>query len=188
VRFASWFEALSLKSIDHLQIGRWQMTIKTNEKNGSTFGLRIGEASQQFGITARTLRFYEQIGLLTPRWFMGSRFYNDQQVKRLQTILEAKRLGFTLQEIASFLQNHHYGEQDVATKLDLQTIESQLTFLEQKRQDLDQAILTLRLAIKCRVDEPQYKPRLRENAFVDGKKDNAEPAASRLNRKRRTIC
>ena len=65
--------------------------------------LTIGEVAQEYGITLRTLRFYEAKRLLTPHRHGATRLYRSSDRKRLNTILTARRLGFTLAEIKHLL-------------------------------------------------------------------------------------
>ncbi len=64
--------------------------------------LKIGEFSQLMQVTVKTLRHYEQKGLLTPdevdEW-TGYRYYSIDQMQKLSTIRDLQRLGFTLEEI-----------------------------------------------------------------------------------------
>lgn len=64
--------------------------------------LKIGVFSQMMQVTVKTLRYYEQKGLLLPcevnEW-TGYRYYNIEQMQRLNTIRQLQRLGFTLDEI-----------------------------------------------------------------------------------------
>jgi DNA-binding transcriptional MerR regulator len=64
--------------------------------------MRIGEIAERTGLTQRTLRYYEELGLLPPtdRLEGGFRLYTEVDVRRLEQIVEFKRLlGFSLQEI-----------------------------------------------------------------------------------------
>ena len=65
--------------------------------------LTIGEVATQFDITLRTLRFYEIEGLVKPLRKGSVRLYNDAQQARLQSVLDLKKLGFTLKEIKAVL-------------------------------------------------------------------------------------
>ncbi|MDY0323721.1 MAG: MerR family DNA-binding transcriptional regulator [Candidatus Carbobacillus sp.] len=65
----------------------------------------ISELVHEFGITARTIRYYEEIGLLKPRRTAGQqRIYSRRDRARLKLILRGKLLGFSLQEIAELIQ------------------------------------------------------------------------------------
>ncbi|MTI04292.1 MerR family transcriptional regulator [Roseibium denhamense] len=61
--------------------------------------LAISEMSERFGVTLRTLRFYEEKGLLNPTRKGARRFYGARDVSRMQVILQAKKIGLTLVEI-----------------------------------------------------------------------------------------
>jgi DNA-binding transcriptional MerR regulator len=70
--------------------------------------LRIGEAAESAGVSARTLRYYEELGLLHPARYSvgGARRYNDDDVERLRRIRELQELlGFDLGEIGDILRN-----------------------------------------------------------------------------------
>lgn len=68
---------------------------------------RIGEFARQAGVTVRALRYYEQVGLLSPsaRSEAGQRLYTERDMARLQQILTLKLIGLSLEEIASLLTN-----------------------------------------------------------------------------------
>jgi DNA-binding transcriptional MerR regulator len=71
---------------------------------GSRPGLRIGEAAERAGVSARTLRYYEELGLLPPsaRTPGGARRYTEPDIGRLAHIRELQELmGFNLDEIRS---------------------------------------------------------------------------------------
>ncbi|PEA56638.1 MerR family transcriptional regulator [Bacillus pseudomycoides] len=67
---------------------------------------KIEEVTKQTGLTKRTLRYYEEIGLIHPpeRSEGNIRLYTDEDVERIKKIVEAKEvLGITLQEMQYFL-------------------------------------------------------------------------------------
>ena len=63
----------------------------------------IAEVARTLGVTPRTLRFYEDRGLIEPQRVAGARLYSRRDVARMQLILRGKRLGFSLTEIEEFL-------------------------------------------------------------------------------------
>ncbi len=63
----------------------------------------IGDLAREFGVTLRTLRFYEHRGLLKPRREGMARFYDETEKARLALILKGKQLGFTLTEIRAMV-------------------------------------------------------------------------------------
>ncbi len=69
--------------------------------------LKIDDVAKQTGLTKRTVRFYEEIGLIDPpqRSEGGIRLYTQADVERLKKISDAKEvLGFSLQELQQFLK------------------------------------------------------------------------------------
>jgi DNA-binding transcriptional MerR regulator len=65
--------------------------------------LGIQDAADFLGITPRTLRFYEDRGLIEPKRAGSARIYTRRETARMQLILRGKRLGFSLREIQEFL-------------------------------------------------------------------------------------
>lgn len=64
----------------------------------------IADTALHFEITTRALRFYEDKGLLTPHRANGRRVFNAGDRTRLEKILRAKRIGFSLEDIKQFLE------------------------------------------------------------------------------------
>ncbi|CAA6818572.1 MAG: Predicted transcriptional regulator LiuR of leucine degradation pathway, MerR family [uncultured Thiotrichaceae bacterium] len=63
----------------------------------------ISELCSELGITTRTIRFYEDKGLLTPERLGANRIYSYKDKARMQLILRGKRLGFALDEIKEYI-------------------------------------------------------------------------------------
>ncbi|MDY0273394.1 MAG: MerR family DNA-binding transcriptional regulator [Advenella sp.] len=63
----------------------------------------ISELAQEFNITPRTLRFYEDHGIITPRREGQKRIYTHKDKTRLKLALRGKRLGFQLADISSLI-------------------------------------------------------------------------------------
>lgn len=63
----------------------------------------IGDVSKQFNIPADTLRYYDRIGLLSPRRQGGVRRYSEADLKKLAAIAKMKKLMFSLEEIQIIL-------------------------------------------------------------------------------------
>jgi DNA-binding transcriptional MerR regulator len=71
-------------------------------------GLRISDAASRVGVSARTLRYYDELGLLCPSLYTagGERRYRDSDLVQLQRILELREaLGMNLEEIKGFLES-----------------------------------------------------------------------------------
>ncbi len=76
--------------------------------SGACPGLRIGDVAARAGVSTRTLRYYEEVGLLAPagRTVGGERRYEPRDVQLLERILELKELvGMNLEEIRSFVSS-----------------------------------------------------------------------------------
>lgn len=69
-------------------------------------GSRIGELAAQFDINPKTIRYYEEIGLidLPARSPAGYRLYTESDFERIQFILKAKAMGLTLEEIGEIVK------------------------------------------------------------------------------------
>jgi DNA-binding transcriptional MerR regulator len=114
----------------------------------------ISELAADFAITLRTIRFYEDEGLLTPERVGTTRVFRDRDRVRLQLILRGRRLGFTLAEIAHILglYDETPGERGQLEFL-LEDIGRRRAVLLQKRRDLDDALADLAdLEARCRAD------------------------------------
>nr|MBA2452684.1 heavy metal-responsive transcriptional regulator [Chloroflexia bacterium] len=104
---------------------------------------RIGELASELGINPKTIRYYEEIGLLPepPRSTAGYRLYNIADRERLRFIIKAKAIGLTLEEIGEILALRRDGEQScehVLLLLDrkLAAVDHQLRVLKDFRDDL----------------------------------------------------
>ena len=72
-----------------------------DDKNPALHGIQ--EVATQLGVTHRTLRFYEDKGLIEPQRVGNTRIYSRRDIGRMQLILRGKKLGFTIREIKEFL-------------------------------------------------------------------------------------
>lgn len=77
----------------------------------------IGELAKQLGITTRTIRYYEEIGLMgsAQRPEGGMRSYQRDEVLRLKFILKMKELGLTLKEMQELARNFDINQRDFHT-------------------------------------------------------------------------
>jgi DNA-binding transcriptional MerR regulator len=140
--------------------------------------VRIGELAREFGLNPKTLRYYEEIGLLPPpeRAENGYRLYDDANRQRLRFISQAKAVGLTLEEISQILALQGAGTppcEHVLGILDhkLQAVDEQLRTLTNFRAELvtlrEEARKTMRTdACVCGIIE-QHTARHREEQTRD---------------------
>jgi DNA-binding transcriptional MerR regulator len=107
--------------------------------------LTIREMARLYDVSLRTLRFYEDRGLLAPRREGNVRFYRAADRARMEMILQGKRLGFTLTEINDLIGGAGANDNaDIEMRLPPQQIVSQIGYLERQRAEIDSAIERLR--------------------------------------------
>ena len=101
--------------------------------------LKIGEFSKMMQVTVKTLRHYEQKGLLFPcevdEW-TGYRYYNVEQMQRLGTIRRLQRQGFTLEEIKELLEDGAQMPSIDQLTQKIEETERQLQLLMERRSQL----------------------------------------------------
>src|SRR5207302_3950131 len=98
----------------------------------------IAELAREFVITARTIRFYEDEGLIKPRRQGLTRLYSTHDRTRLGWILRGKRLGFSLAEIKELLDLYQVDRTGVQQLRELlRRSRLHIADLEYKRHDLD---------------------------------------------------
>jgi DNA-binding transcriptional MerR regulator len=112
--------------------------------------LTISQMSRAFGVSLRTLRFYEDRGLIKPRREGNARYYRAGDRIRMEMILKGKKLGFTLTEIQDLIGGKGTSETtDLEDQLNLQQIATQISHLERQRNDIEDAIERLRATQGC---------------------------------------
>lgn len=107
--------------------------------------LTIGELAADLGLTTRTIRFYEQKGLIAPSRKGVARYYGRRDRARMRLILQGKNLGFSLEDIAEFLSLYDSDPSQVAQARMLRTkVEAAIADLETKRADIERALADLK--------------------------------------------
>lgn len=94
----------------------------------------IGELAKEFDITTRSIRFYEDQGLILPTRKGQTRIYNQRDKVRLKLILRGKRLGFSLAETGRLFELY---DADKSSATQLNTI---MDLIAQKKDDLNQQL------------------------------------------------
>ena len=101
----------------------------------------IGDLSREFGVTTRTIRFYEEKGLIHPRREGRKRLYSPADRVRIKLILRGKRIGMTLQESVEVIDMYdpsHNNRAQLQTLLD--TVAERRAALQRKKQDIDEML------------------------------------------------
>jgi len=97
----------------------------------------IAELAREFGVTTRTIRFYEDRGLITPLREGQRRVYRSRDRVRLRLIMRGKRLGFSLEEIREMIDIYDTDRSEVAQLLlVLEKIAQRRASLVQRQQDI----------------------------------------------------
>ena len=114
----------------------------------------ISQLAEEYGVTLRTLRHYEELGLLAPERRGTTRIYHQRDRVRVALILRGKRLGFSLDEIRTIVNmyDEQPGEQGQLLYL-IEQCDVRRTQLEQQRRDIDETIRELEVVkARCRED------------------------------------
>ncbi len=107
----------------------------------------IRELAEEFSVTTRTLRFYEEKGLLKPSRIGATRVYSAADRTRLKLILRGKRLGLSLDESAEIILMYDpvgTNSKQILTLID--AIQDKRLQLEKQKQDLEQTLEDLKRA------------------------------------------
>jgi DNA-binding transcriptional MerR regulator len=109
---------------------------------GKTYS--ISDLASEFGVTTRTIRFYEEKGLVTPLRQGQKRLYSGADRVRIKLILRGKRIGMTLQECVDFIDmydpEHNNAEQLQAL---IEDVKGRRERLLQQRKDIDDMLAGL---------------------------------------------
>jgi DNA-binding transcriptional MerR regulator len=126
--------------------GGGEMSEEMNEPAARRAALKgIQEVADQLGVTHRTLRFYEDKGLIDPARVGNTRIYSRRDVGRMQLILRGKRLGFSIKEIATFLDLYDADPQHVEqARMLLTQVTDRIAQLEHQREAIDKTLIELR--------------------------------------------
>jgi DNA-binding transcriptional MerR regulator len=98
----------------------------------------ISELAKEFGVTTRTIRFYEEKGLVHPQRNGQARVYTAADRVRIKLILRGKRIGMTLQESAEVIDMYdpdHNNADQLRTLIE--TVEARRLLLLQQKKDID---------------------------------------------------
>jgi DNA-binding transcriptional MerR regulator len=116
----------------------------------------IAQVAEEFGVTHRTVRHYEDLGLISPERRGTVRLYHRRDRTRLNLILRGKRLGFPLEQIRTIIDLYD-APRGRRSQLEyvLGEIDARRADLEQRRRDIDDALIELKT---CRALPDRPRP------------------------------
>lgn len=101
----------------------------------------ISELSREFDVTPRTIRFYEDQGIVSPAREGRNRIFGPRDRTRLKLALRGKRLGLQLSEILTLIDMYDGpGDTEVQLRQYLSVLEQHRATLEQQRRDIDDTL------------------------------------------------
>jgi len=121
--------------------------------------MHIGELAEKAGTTTRTVRYYEEMGLVTPegRTPGGFRRYTEAQYVRLRMVLSLREMGFELESIGDILERRHHSQtgggfasvivDDLHERL--QEVNAEVSRLSRMREKIRQSIDSLGRCSPC---------------------------------------
>lgn len=117
------------------------------DAKAETFSIRA--LGKEFGVSARTLRFYEEKELINPRREGQERIYSRRDRARLKYILMGKCVGFSLEEIREMLDLYDLGDRQVTQlRVTLGKIDDRIGRLAHQKNEIDRAVAELAHARK----------------------------------------
>ena len=104
----------------------------------------ITELTREFGVSTRTLRFYEDEGLIQPERRGRTRLFRAADRRLIQEILRGRRIGFTIAEIREIIQVYKEPPGEMGQlKLLMKRLDEKREELRQKRKDIDDTLAEL---------------------------------------------
>ena len=111
----------------------------------------IGELADEFAVTHRTIRHYEELGLITPERRGTVRVFHRRDRTRLELVLRGKRIGFPLEEIRTIIDMYDQqpGQHGQLRYL-VEQIDARVTELQERRTDIERMLTELtRVRAQC---------------------------------------
>lgn len=150
------------------------MTVKLNEAGENAAGtneaivgagddyIRIGDMAKKYDVTLRTLRFYEDKGLINPKREGSTRLYCSKDESKLKLVILGRKVGFSLRDVKQMLDLYDPNGPNIKQlRLTLDKSEKQLARLEKQKlaiedamKDLSNGMSKVRLALAERTMTP----------------------------------
>src|SRR5687768_14646451 len=134
-------DATEMESTDH-RVSDLVAGFDTGTPERDVFTIR--DLAKEFDISARTLRFYEEKGLLDPTRRGEQRLYTRRDRARLAYVLAGKTVGFSLEEVREMLDLYDLGDGQVTQlKVALGKFAERIERLERQKADIDRVVAEL---------------------------------------------
>lgn len=115
---------------------------------------KVGEIAKLTGLTIRTLRFYDQIGLFSPsdQTDSGHRLYTESDISRLHQILSLKELGLALEEIKSLLAQEHCSPIEIVS-IQIASLKEKIKIQQKLLEELEHVSTLMQMKEPLTVDD-----------------------------------
>lgn len=125
----------------------------------TTARFAISDLAREFGITPRTIRFWEDQGILAPEREGRNRVFTRRDRARLKMALRGKRLGLSLAEIKDLIGMYNSTEDETPQLLEcLRIIEKRRAALEQQREDIEAVLAEIgQFELQCQQELTRRK-------------------------------
>lgn len=134
--------------MDELEIGMVDGRDEPDGRVAVPATYTIGELAREFDVTLRTLRFYEDKGLVNPRRDGATRIYTRRDRGRLKLVLMGKRVGFSLSQIREMLDLYDFRHGQVSQmRVAIERFNEQIAVLEHQKRDIEQALDDLKRTV-----------------------------------------
>jgi DNA-binding transcriptional MerR regulator len=179
-------DVAELESTDH-RISDLVAGFDTGTPERDVFTIR--DLAKEFAISARTLRFYEEKGLLDPARRGEQRLYTRRDRARLAYVLAGKTVGFSLEEVREMLDLYDLGDGGVTQlKVALAKFGERIERLERQKNDIDRVVAELTRAsdvmkakLAARGHSSDHPPLKGEGRVAEGNPGRGQdPAAESL--------
>ena len=148
--------------------------------------LTVRDAAERLNVTPRTLKYYEELGLVTPSRSEGRyRLYDEHDLERFARILRLRSLGFSLQGITEMLKRPFDTVEDGRTRLSNESLRAVRDSLAQRIEALEARIETVRRELK---EAQTLKAELAQDLEYVARRAAGESADTLLEERRQAIA